>query len=147
MIKIDVIFPRTAESLTRQMTRLSRLKPYQASTLKFLGLAENPTTQWEAIDQTISTGTTTTTVRRIRMRTEILETPLFRRQFRTTERQRGAVARLGFNHLINRALQKAAEVNVEIIPDPLVRRSLPRTRLKKCENWVDLGSLRRRQRS
>lgn len=109
MVTLEVIFPRTSQSLTVQMQFLTTvLTPWRTSTLNFLGL--------NLLQQTLEPSTLDTR-RVIRLLATFEEQPKFRKMFRSPLRRMGALGNLGKNATNHQAMQRILRWNVQIDPE------------------------------
>lgn len=114
MVRISLDFPRTSQSLSVQLARLSVLPTPRASSMKFLGLT-NP--QKTMTPTTIAATETTPERKVIRMVLILEETPTFRKQFRNPQRRLGAVKNLGLSAIQAHSYQRYENHQIEITED------------------------------
>jgi hypothetical protein len=109
MVTLEVIFPRTSQSLTKQLQFLTTaLTPWRTSTLNFLGLTlQAQTVEASSLDSR----------RVIRLLATFEEEPKFRKMFRSHLRRMGAVGNLGKNATNHQAMQRILRWNVQIDPE------------------------------
>jgi len=109
MVTIEVIFPRTSQSLTKQLQFLTNaLTPWRTSTLDFLGL----NLQTQTLESHYLNGK-----RVVRLLATFEEQPKFRQMFRSPLRRMGAIRNLGKNAVNHQAMQRILQWNVQIDPD------------------------------